>query len=342
MGGLPQERNELPLFLNQNTYHAKRGKKKMNGQVVFHVGLPKCGTTWLQKSVFPYLLGANYLGRNYKTLSGDAFSKPKLMRDNVNSKLENIAKSHEFVYEKPSFGELSPNKVNLLSSEMLSEVFNFERSALRIKGMFPDAKVIVSVREQKSLITSIYLNEVWKGQTKKLSEILNDSNVNGQRIIGKPEIWLPHFLYYEMLCFYKSLFGSNVLVLPIEMAGEGRIFFDMLDGFLFGETHEDAAHRLKYDDAITNKKDNTGKVDPRALILWRWYNKMTRERNKRRGEAVALNYLGRLVVGAGKKALAGQIKEVGRYYAKSNRALGAAISVDMERYGYDISDAGAQ
>lgn len=314
----------------------------MNGQVVFHVGLPKCGTTWLQKSVFPYIPGVNYLGRSYEKLSGDAFFKPKLIKDNINIRLEYVAKSHEFVYAPPSFSELSPNKVNLFSSEMLSEVFNFERSALRLKEMFPDAKVIISIREQKSLIKSIYLNEVYKGQVKKLSEILNYSNVNGQRIIGKPEIWLPHFLYYEMFCFYKSIFGNNVLMLPIEMASEGGGFFDKLESFLLGKINEDAVQKSKDDDANKKKKDNTGKVDLRALNLWRWYNKMIRERNKKRSETVVLNSLGRLVVGAGQEGLAEHLKEVGRYYAKSNRALSENISVDMERYGYEVSDTGAQ
>jgi len=308
----------------------------MNGKVVFHVGLPKCGTTWLQKSVFPYISGVNYLGRNYEKFSGDSISKPKVVKDYVNNSLERIAKSHEFVYEQPSFSELSPNKVNLFSSEMLSEVFNFERSALRIKRMFPDAKVIVSIREQKSLIKSIYLNEVYKGQVKKLSHILNGSNVNGQRIIGRPEIWLPHLLYYEMLCFYRSLFGDNVLVLPIEMASDESFFFERLESFLLGRKYGNAVKKAKWSDTKLKNKDNTGKVDPGAVGLWRLYNRMIRERNKSRSETVILNIVGRHFMGAGRRALDSQVKDIGSFYAKSNRDLAEELGIDLERYGYDV------
>lgn len=310
----------------------------MGGQIAFHIGLPKCGSTWLQKRVFPSMEGVNYLGRNYQPFTGHGYAKPSVTKDSVNASLEHISKAHEYVYERPSFENLSASKVNLFSSEMLSEVFNYRRAAFRVKEMFPQARIIISVREQKSLIKSIYFNEVFKGNSSTLSSLLNASDINRQRIIGRPEIWLPHYLYYEMYHFYRSLFGENVLLLPIEAAKEG-LFQSMLEEFLtpgsVGVTK--GAENLPTKQPIERSaRDNIRKVEPNALGLWRRYNALTRRTNKGRREAVLLNAFGKFLPFLNEGGIERQIQDLGAYFAGSNRALSDDIGLDLQKFGYEV------
>ncbi|MFW6134893.1 MAG: sulfotransferase [Elusimicrobiota bacterium] len=112
----------------------------MDTDIFIHVGLHKTGTTFLQKEIFPKLENCNYIDK---------------------AKLENIT--------------IEQGKINLISREGLSvspDKFKLKRSikpearfvtAERLKLLFPDAKIIVGVRDKESWINSLYKERV-KGE----------------------------------------------------------------------------------------------------------------------------------------------------------------------------------
>ena len=101
---------------------------------VIHVGLPKTGTTFLQKVVFPCMKEVNLLSR--------------------------------YSFVPPNYiitGGLSKNKINLISDESLFGSVYLDKShksgmeiADNLVKLFPDAKIIVTFREKEPWINSLY------------------------------------------------------------------------------------------------------------------------------------------------------------------------------------------
>lgn len=110
--------------------------KKYN--IVFHLGLHKTGTTFLQQEIFPKLSGVNYK-----------------------------------VYFNENKYELN-DEINLISCESLSgspttwinlNVLLRDLIAYGIKSQFPDAKIIVGFRNKEKWLKSIYTQAVKEGNT---------------------------------------------------------------------------------------------------------------------------------------------------------------------------------
>lgn len=107
----------------------------MYNNLFIHVGLPKTGTTFLQKNVFPYL-DVNYipeytkfgnLDRRILTFAYQA-DKPILISD-------------EYLYGRIISSQQKANNVTILK---------------RLKRLYPNAKIIICFREKKSWLKSIY------------------------------------------------------------------------------------------------------------------------------------------------------------------------------------------
>ena len=106
----------------------------INEKIIIHVGLHKTATTFLQQEIFP--------------------------------KIENI----NIIEPLYIWMKLHPSKINLISNEILSG-FPFgdniaeERFSLinRLKLCFPDAKIIIGLREKKSFIHSLYKHYIKRG-----------------------------------------------------------------------------------------------------------------------------------------------------------------------------------
>jgi len=107
--------------------------------VVIHLGLPKTGSCFLQKNIFPKLENCEAYG---------IFNKP--------------------FHVTTKFDE---NKINIISNEQYSGRPNtvmesagrFE-IAKRFHGMFPDAKIIVVFRDKKDWVESLYLEYLKSGR----------------------------------------------------------------------------------------------------------------------------------------------------------------------------------
>jgi hypothetical protein len=189
----------------------------MNNQPIVHIGYPKAASTTLQCNLFFEHSEINYLSINGPT------HKENFQID------ENIRKLHqelitlngiEYHYSNTRnfFNDvikkyMSSEKRNLFSSEALLNqnfVDNYLK-AYRLKEIFPNAKIIIVLRNQVDLLRSIY-----------------DMRCGGGRYIAFDkwlEMELKHFntnfsgglKFYETVAFYQELFGKhNVEVLLFE------------------------------------------------------------------------------------------------------------------------------
>lgn len=110
------------------------------------------------------------------------------------------------------------HKTPVLSHERLSGNphsgwFDASIVAERLKKSFPDARIFIVVREQNSMILSLYFQYLKKGGSFSLNKYL------GTKYDGKRPYFTPGPLRYSTLVNrYQSLFGrENVLVLPFEL-----------------------------------------------------------------------------------------------------------------------------
>lgn len=102
-----------------------------------------------------------------------------------------------------------------LSGNPHSGGYNSKELADRLVQVFPSAKVLIVIREQKSMILSTYQQYVKVGGPMSLTEYLQPTTFDKYRI---PSFEFDHFKYHRLIKYYLTLFGrSNVLVLPYEL-----------------------------------------------------------------------------------------------------------------------------
>jgi len=177
-------------------------------EVILHIGYHKCASTYLQTYVFP-MLPVNFRmkwGKDPRRLYRE-------MLDYVRCK---DFDPHIFLKWIKTYWP-TRYKVTLISNEELSghphgyNTIDWRQIAINLKKTFPNAKILVIIREQLSWLKSLYaFKVVIKGEEiRKFNEFVKEESKIG--LTDKLE-------YDRLIKFYVSLFGVNkVLVLPVEL-----------------------------------------------------------------------------------------------------------------------------
>lgn len=173
---------------------------------IVHIGFPKTATTFLQKSVFPYIHGVNYV--DYHT-SVEILS-PLIYLDELDYNGDTI---------QAELDDCCKQGINLFSFEGLCGApFIYKglgRSwipkRLRYLGF---SKVIITIRDQVSVIDSLYRQYILQGGVMRFNDFLNK---DGKWNLYTRSFNLEYLNYFKLISLYKSEFGdSNVLVLTHE------------------------------------------------------------------------------------------------------------------------------
>lgn len=179
----------------------------MNTNNIFiNIGLHKCGSTFLQAEVLPKL----------KNLKPFTFIDNDVLLKEFNY----ISQCGEIYYEKEVENLISNyfNKKNdyFISSEGLSGMgySNYNTGVLikvianRIKNIFPNAKILIIIRNQRKAMESLYKDDVKYG-------FLND--YKSWVFFKKNNCGLDYFKYSNIVKVYQEIFGkNNVKVLLFE------------------------------------------------------------------------------------------------------------------------------
>lgn len=168
-------------------------------EVFFHIGYPKTASTWLQEMLFPKIRGLIYLNSSETRelfFDSDAF-------------LYSPLHVHKYISKKSD-----KNYKLLFSSELLTTPINYgwhhgcisKTCAIKIKDTYPNAKIILFIRNQKDLAVSAYQQYVKNGGTYSIRKFLYNSHFS-----------LDHLFYSRLIKYYDSLFGrENVAVFFFE------------------------------------------------------------------------------------------------------------------------------
>lgn len=168
------------------------------GKIFINIGLHKCGSTFLQAEVLPKL-------KNIETFS---FYNNDILLNEFNY----ISQCSEIHYKKDAEASISNyfNKKNtyFISSECLSGMgFNFFTNgalirviAKRIKSIFPNATIIIIIRNQKDALESLYKDDVKNG-------FLND--YKSWFMWKLNNCGLDYFKYSKTIQTYHEIFGED-------------------------------------------------------------------------------------------------------------------------------------
>ncbi len=219
--------------------------------VIVHIGYPKTATTWFQQRFFPYI-------ENYSYISYSRVNRIFLYSDFFEF---NSQKAREELLAE------SKNRNLLLSSEFLTTAINFGWQhgyyaagvAQKIHKTFPEAKIVIFIRRQQSLICSAYQQYLKNGGTYSF-----------KRWLYSGDVFCPEHLYYDgLISYYDKLFGREMVkVYFYEDFKEDNI------GFLTRLNREFSFHVDM--NAISLKPENVGlrrRVVPFLFMVNHFYKK---------------------------------------------------------------------
>jgi hypothetical protein len=173
--------------------------------VVLHIGYHKTATTWLQKVVFPVLPGL-HTGVGTAALVEQFVTVDPFRFDPLGTR-------RRLLHGVPA------DRILMISSERLSghpDSAGFDSRVLadRLHQVFPDAKIIVTIRRQPDMVLACYTEYVRAGGAESLGRFLQPPRGTHRRL---PHFDLRYLEYHHLLDHYRTLFGEDrVLVLAYE------------------------------------------------------------------------------------------------------------------------------
>jgi hypothetical protein len=309
---------------------------------LIHIGYHKTASTFLQTQLFSREdLGFHrwpekseqvhelFVARNsFQPVSETALSA---LRDHVA-----YAESRGLVYV------LSHER---LSGHPSSGGYDSRLIADRLCGLMPDASVLIIIREQKSMIRSVYSQYITEGGAQSLWRFLNPPNPAIRRV---PYFDYSYFEYVSCIQYYRELFGpEKVLVLPFEMLRKSPDQF-LQKIFSHCGNHKDQHDPQRLDAPQVNVRQNEIVQIFRQWLNWLFFRtpfnqfglinrpKLFRAYNQlfRHISGWVPGVLDRPIIWRQDRLIESL---VGDRYAVSNVQLSELIGIDLATYGYDCS-----
>jgi hypothetical protein len=190
--------------------------------LLIHIGYHKTGTTWLQRVLFQPEFG-------YSPIMEHAEVFTRLVRPH--NLTFDPAPVRDAIEGRRGAGEVG--SVDLISSEILSgnPLLGGRESdvyAQRLKRVAPNARILITIREQMRALTSVYMQYLLRGGTLSPKAFFADEPEIGY-VAFAPE----HLEYHRLVALYRDLFGpENVLVATQEsLAADSLAFAERLAAF---------------------------------------------------------------------------------------------------------------
>jgi hypothetical protein len=307
--------------------------------VLVHIGYHKSGSGWLRRLFFSNPeTGFGWIGKK-----------------GTNHPVRRIVGARPFEFDAASArAEIEP-LIRAIEEDGLFPVVSFERFsgnpfsggydskeiAHRLAEVFPEALVLVVIREQRSMIVSTYKQYVREGGTMTLRRFMKPPTSKSMRV---PWFNLRHFEYHHLLTYYRRLFGPDrVLALAYEQfSADPRAFAQRISGFV-GQTLSDEALRTIPFEERSNPSPTAPAIEARRLL-----NKIGIATELNPSPLVRSRLLKRLgptvqettifparMVARGEAKLRDTVAEtVGDRYVESNRVTAELTGIDLATLGW--------
>lgn len=192
-----------------------------------HVGDYKTGTTWLQRYGFRSHPEIHYLGDYFENREYH-----RLFHELVDSRdLDFDASSLRRRFSEEMAKEPIQDRKVGVSREALSQTSfitgeNARRNAERLKAVFGYTKIIYVIREQFSMLSSIYSQYIKMGGTLKFEDFIFDP-IQAKGLINR-------LRYDKNIAMYQDIFGAENIHVALfeEFVEEKRIFLRRIYEFV--------------------------------------------------------------------------------------------------------------
>jgi hypothetical protein len=300
--------------------------------LLIHIGYHKTGTSWLQQ----YVWRSTVLG--FGRISGEGRAK------------EAIVAPHDLEFDPDACRSVFAGRiataeqrglVPVLSAErlcgdMLYGAYDSATIARRLAAVWPEAKVLAVVREQREMILSSYREYVAGGGLLRLEDYLRRPPAR----FPHPWPFNPvHFEYVRLVGLYRQLL-PEVLVLPYELfRDDARAFVGGIVEFAGAPAASGAIDALPTDVVANPAAAGVGLRRPANLLL--------RGRLNPWAPFGAKSGAGKLLADAVDRAAAlppddrerqlAIVSEcIGPRYRESNRRLAELVGLDLGAFGYAV------
>ena len=175
--------------------------------VVFHIGYNKTATSWLQEQIFPLHSEIEYLGHS-ASFSLNKY-KHSWARKIIYASLFDFHRDQGQIKEELNEAvEKSEGRRLLLSNEGLTgSIWNRSMDALqyahRLQELAPDGGVLVCIRNQFSMLLSLYFQYIIEGGVASFADFFVKANGGNFYFFS-----LDHLKYDRLISYYKNLFGA--------------------------------------------------------------------------------------------------------------------------------------
>jgi hypothetical protein len=263
--------------------------------IYFHIGYPKSASTTLQKQLFNKhselinlgLYPTNNVGSDTTISEFSNYTNDK----NIKLFYDNLLKKNELNYQKSSNDKLRNKLLEQYKEENKSFIFSEERAtsvffthpdiglkANRIKSLFPNARIIIIVRNQIEAMTSMYADFPFDPRSFAIGDPI-DIDKWVKIVLEDDFLFYKDMLdYNSVINYYHELFGiENVCVLPFEMLVKDiKNFSDAISNFmninkeetlkLLSQRHENKRVSHRYNIARSLRKKYMPNVSVRNFL----------------------------------------------------------------------------
>ncbi len=314
--------------------------------LLVHIGYHKTGTSWLQRRLFVNT-GLGWTLSHAKTSVVDPLILPHA--------LDFDAAACRAAFEPGLAAARAVNLVPIISHERISgEVHIGGRDtkdiAERLYAVFPEAQILMVIREQQAMIRSIY------GQFIKGTGVWNLHDYLDPPVPNRTRFKYGHFhpddfRYHRLIACYQQLFGpAQVTVLPYELLRARPADFvarimaavglhadaAVLAGLPYGEQVNPSLSALgvAFKLRLNRLAGQRTPFNPTPLYTGRGSG------HKRLLQALAFR-VDRRLPAAWKKAADERMKRqiaerVSGYYAESNHLTAELTGLDLAEWGYEL------
>lgn len=304
-------------------------------KVIFHIGLHKTGTTWLQQRVFSPENARSIQYSDQRMLLRGVFSKPR--HDAFSAEAARAALT-PLLQEAGQAGRITILSDEALAGFPFGDRFRQAVTLERIAATFPEAGLLITIREQTRILHSVYGHYLRGGGTASLKNFLRQPPEN-MAATWDPVVDLDYYDYMKLLRYCRTLFDPDrVVMVPMEWMLQNPVglFERLSQAFGLDWSHRPlpdtqtvvnpAWSDIGYTVARTLNHLKTGQ--PRwAMKTWRLKpNGMADRMDKLTPKALRVRHKAR--------QLDTIEQAIGERYAGSNSALSKALDLDLAQYNY--------
>lgn len=190
-------------------------------QPLIHIGLHKTGTTWMQRRLFvdreigfemPWPRGREYAALLFVNAPPFSFD-PETTRQAFAAGMRQCAEQ----------GLVPVISHENLSGRPVEGIYDGKAIADRLHQTFPDGRILISIREQRGMMKSLYRQYVRQDGMGGPQDFFEQADY-GQKFFHRCR--LHHLEYHHIIAYYQKLFSPRqVLALPQEMLRADAVEF---------------------------------------------------------------------------------------------------------------------